>query len=1623
MVFVMLFHINPQQAQAANYTFSQSSWSGGTTSSTMVHPTNETGWTQYSTSTNITAGSTITLNSSFGAGGWYSTGGTWTYRKKITIDHTKVSGSSALTNFPMLFNVTDSDLKYTGSGGGVGTTSGNDILFTSSDGTTLLNYEIESYASTTGATAAWVNIPSLSPTTDTTIYMYYGNASAAAESAGNITGTWDSNFKGVWHFPSTTTLGANDSTSNANNGSSTTTTASTGKIAGSASFNGSAFISVGTGSSLNITSQPVTVSSWVKPSSQPPTFQMIFDKDASYAFFLDSNSPPTNSLGFRSNINGSIVYANNNIITTGSWQHVAAVYASNTVSFYVNGSLASTTALSNAFSSNSNAAEIGRRFTNEQFFNGDMDEVRVSSAARSADWIATEYANQNSPSTFLSEASAVTNVKMLVSSPYDSGSSNNILNQVTWTEDSTLPANTSVTLALRTGSSTTTLAAASWTNIATSTPSTLTSNCSKASATITCSAGAIASSLKDGSGDEWFQYAVILNSSDGVYTPTISAVSVQYVVNGPPDFNSNYPTASAGGVYAYQNATTTDSSFGKVIIQYSVRDTDSTSGNSTPGYVTPSFQYNIGGSWTSITSGYLASGDLNNKAVSESSYTTYQATWDAKSQIPTNYLATAQVRVTVNDNELAGNTATQASANFTLDTTNPSASIRLDASSNIIYSTSTDSSIVSYLLSNNSTGTPDSLNAISGIWQSASSTSVSTSTAWTFASTTYPTVYFQARDAYNNGASTTAVAPYAPTNMDIKDISNTATGVYREFISWGVYSATSSAAFSKYEIYRSTDASSYSLLSTIIDSSLNYYADSAVATSSTYYYKIRTVDTDTDNSPYSSVVSDKPDGQGGTDITAPTISSVTVAQTQSTWATITWTTDELSNSTVGYSTTAGSWTSSQSSTSFLLSHSVTVSGLLPNTTYYFRVQSSDIVGNTATDNNGGNGYSFTTAGGPTISNTSVSAQATGASITWNTDRSSDSYVYYSTNSNLSSPQVAGNAALVSTSSTPSVFQHRVDLTGLSAATTYYFYVKSTDGNSNSSTDTNNGSYYSFRTVLDTQAPVISGISTPVISSTAAVVVWTTDEPATSRVSLGTATGSYSTSTPVDSTLTITHVVALSGLTASTKYYFVATSQDQAGNSTTSAENTFTSADANDIIYIGSGGASAGGTTSDITPPVISSIKTGTTTAFSVTVSFSTNESAVGIVQYGTSDKYGQSGAESSFTSTHNISLTGLRMGTKYHFKVVALDKAGNEADSVDGTFETQFLSDDLSSINIDDLYQYQEEIENQIESILPSIVPPFIGKVAISNVSQDSADISWQTNLKAYSSVQYASENDYNKDSEKPYPSESGDITTKATNHSLTLTGLTPNTVYHFRVKAYTLPKASSSSKDISFTTKAEDIKAHIAEVKIDSFRVVWSTADASDAVVEYKNLSNGQVNRKVDEQKKIFHEVTIDKLPSGTTFLVKVSSINNKGNLTENKVPLKVTTGTDNNAPTISGLKIESTLVPGKQDKVSTLIRWNTDEPASSAVYYEEGSGAPTNQHLANKAVGDQNAFVTDHVVVLGSLKAGAIYRIQVESSDSAGNLTAPTIKTIVVPRQSQSVTDIIFKNFEDSFKFLNTK
>ena len=118
-------------------------------------------------------------------------------------------------------------------------------------------------------------------------------------------------------------------------------------------------------------------------------------------------------------INKRMTFAQQFSVAQGSWQapdnsivegnqyFVVVTYDSssdlNDPVMYVNGqSVAVSEGLIPSGSANSNTDPyvLGNRGNQDRTFDGWMDEVRVSSVARTADWIATEYNNQYSPSAF-----------------------------------------------------------------------------------------------------------------------------------------------------------------------------------------------------------------------------------------------------------------------------------------------------------------------------------------------------------------------------------------------------------------------------------------------------------------------------------------------------------------------------------------------------------------------------------------------------------------------------------------------------------------------------------------------------------------------------------------------------------------------------------------------------------------------------------------------------------------------------------------------------------------------------------------------------------------------------------------------------------------------------------------------------------------------------------------------------------------------------------------------------------------------------------------------------------------------------------------------------------------------
>jgi len=183
--------------------------------------------------------------------------------------------------------------------------------------------------------------------------------------------------------------------------------ASTGQIGGALTFASPDNLTIAAAASLDLTTYSNwTMSAWVKPTSYTslkwPIIYSYGDYRASMGLTVQQG---TDGL-IENRINDTKVRQSTNPVTLNAWNHVTITRTATTTSFYLNGIADGSSGASPVATANQ-ASYIGGWNDGKIDFQylGLIDEVRLSassapSGARSADWIRTEYNNQNSPSTF-----------------------------------------------------------------------------------------------------------------------------------------------------------------------------------------------------------------------------------------------------------------------------------------------------------------------------------------------------------------------------------------------------------------------------------------------------------------------------------------------------------------------------------------------------------------------------------------------------------------------------------------------------------------------------------------------------------------------------------------------------------------------------------------------------------------------------------------------------------------------------------------------------------------------------------------------------------------------------------------------------------------------------------------------------------------------------------------------------------------------------------------------------------------------------------------------------------------------------------------------------------------------
>ncbi|RNC85710.1 MAG: DUF2341 domain-containing protein [Balneola sp.] len=322
--------------------------------------------------------------------------GSFANRKKYIVESDSVSGSSDLVDFPVLISITDPEFAYNATPGtGTDNINGFDIAFTADDGTTELDFELESYNSGTGEIIFWVRFPTLSPATDTQFFIYYGDATITTDQSS--TSTWDSNYQLVMHMDDVT-----DATSNSNDGTNNGTVSATGFIGNGRDFEyqDSDFITVADDPSLDITGE-ITISFWYNPESTvngDGGAPDLVTKGTNASYEAAFRGGPR--MQFRKNGGNNLNAAAAFNVTASTWYYFNYVQTSTGRIIYQDGTSIRTDANITAFATNNDDLQISR---SGDAADGIMDEVRISDIARSADWIATEYNNQLSPGAFIEE--------------------------------------------------------------------------------------------------------------------------------------------------------------------------------------------------------------------------------------------------------------------------------------------------------------------------------------------------------------------------------------------------------------------------------------------------------------------------------------------------------------------------------------------------------------------------------------------------------------------------------------------------------------------------------------------------------------------------------------------------------------------------------------------------------------------------------------------------------------------------------------------------------------------------------------------------------------------------------------------------------------------------------------------------------------------------------------------------------------------------------------------------------------------------------------------------------------------------------------------------------------------
>lgn len=331
---------------------------------------------------------THTTDSFLDAGGaaWFDSN--WINRKKITVKSSEVDADK--TDFPILIDRTDTDFS-------AARADGFDFVLTEANGTTEVPYEREKWVDGTGELILWFKGDILAGT-DVDFYIYYNNSAQGTDKA-DKNAVWSDNFASVYHLKNTEDY--TDSVGNYDGSATASVADVVAKIGDGSEFNGSdGEIDIDNQTQMNSVTV-LTYGCWCSPDSIATN--MVYGRkeqgDGFIRVRLESDE-------FNNEFGGAKLITSSAPAQVGVLKLCTTVYDgnlsgdTNRLKFFINGVqetlTVSTSGVPAVSGTSTNAMFIGRH----EFWDGIIDEFRIESVARTADYLLTTWRMQNTPGNF-----------------------------------------------------------------------------------------------------------------------------------------------------------------------------------------------------------------------------------------------------------------------------------------------------------------------------------------------------------------------------------------------------------------------------------------------------------------------------------------------------------------------------------------------------------------------------------------------------------------------------------------------------------------------------------------------------------------------------------------------------------------------------------------------------------------------------------------------------------------------------------------------------------------------------------------------------------------------------------------------------------------------------------------------------------------------------------------------------------------------------------------------------------------------------------------------------------------------------------------------------------------------